>query len=140
MWWSNMKFEAESQTNSTLASWATKLMTRYLEKITATGIKKALNLSKSLDINRCLEDLKLLVRRWTFESHTIIAAWDKFCPTFEDVIVLTRLSVFGDSRAITMPEDVNEISIDAEGEKKLDLLSRALAKSKYKGRALIPSG
>lgn len=130
-----MKFEEKSQTNSTFASWITKLMTRYLEKITTAGIKRALNLLKGLAINRWPEDLELLISRWSSESHTFKATWDEFCPTLEDVIVLTSLPVLGESRPIKMSEDVNRVSLDAEGEKKLELLNRALIDSKYKGKS-----
>lgn len=34
-----------------------------------------------------------------------------------------------------MSEDVNRVSLDAEGEKKLELLNRALIDSKYKGKS-----
>lgn len=68
----NMKFKAKSQTNSTFASWTTNLMTRYSEKSIAAGIKKALNLSKSLVLSRCPEDMEFLVSRWSPESHFLL--------------------------------------------------------------------
>lgn len=62
-------------------------MTCYSEKITIAGIKKALNMSKSLVISRCPEDLGLLLSLWSSESHTYIAVWGEFFPTLEDVII-----------------------------------------------------
>lgn len=46
-------------------------MTHYSEKITEAGIKRALNLLKSLATSRCPEDLELLVSRWNSESDTL---------------------------------------------------------------------
>lgn len=39
------------------------------------------------------------------EFHAFLAAWGEFGPTLEDVIVLTGLTIFGDSKAIAMPDD-----------------------------------
>lgn len=47
----------------------------------------------------------------------------------EDVIILTDLPVFGESRAIKMFEDSDEIALGVEGEKRLGLLNKALTKS-----------
>lgn len=82
-----------------------------------------------------LKDLELLVSRWSSKSHAFIDTRGAFCPTLEDVIVLTGLPVFGESRAIRMPKDVNEFSLDTESDRKLELLNRALAESKYKGKS-----
>lgn len=71
-------------------------------------------MSKNLAINRCLEDLEFLISRWTVESHTFIEAWGQFCPTLEDVIVLTGLSLWR-SRAITMLEDSDKVALGARG-------------------------
>lgn len=47
--WTEVNFEAKSQTNSIFISWASKLMVNfdYSKKISQTGIRKALNLSNS---------------------------------------------------------------------------------------------
>lgn len=104
--WSDVDFEAKSQTNSIFAGWTTKLMAHdiYSEKIISAGIGRALNLSKKLPINRSPMDLEFLISRWSTESHTFVTAWGEFCPTLEDVTVLTSLPVFGESMAIKMPE------------------------------------
>lgn len=49
--WSDIDFEAKSQTNPTFTTWATKLMadSAYSDVIISTGIG---NLSKTLIINR----------------------------------------------------------------------------------------
>lgn len=60
----------------------------YSTKVTATGIRKALNLSKSLAINRCTDDMEFPISTWSIRSHTSIAAWDEFYSTLEDIIFL----------------------------------------------------
>lgn len=73
--WTYEKFEAKSQTNSNIASWASKLMTHsdYSKKITATKYRKALNLMKSLAIDRCPEDMEFIISIWSIVCHTFIA-------------------------------------------------------------------
>lgn len=85
-------------------TWATKLMadSAYSDVIISVGIGKALNLSKTLIINKRPLGLELLISWWSTESHTFVAAWDEFGPTLEDVVVLTGLPIFGESRAIAM--------------------------------------
>lgn len=55
--WINVKFDAKSQTNSMFASRVSNLKTNstFSKKITKTVIGEALNLSKSLAINRSPE-------------------------------------------------------------------------------------
>lgn len=64
---------------------------------------------KSLVTNRSLEDLEFLISRWSVESPTFIASWGESCPTLKDVVVLTSLPIFGESRAIKMPEDLTRL-------------------------------
>lgn len=49
-------------------------------------------------------DLEFLNSRWIIESHTFVTAWGEFCPTLENIVVLTNLPMFGESKAIKMPE------------------------------------
>lgn len=64
----------------------------FSNKISQVGIRKALNLSKGLAINRSPEDMEFLISRWSIKSRTFITVWGEFCPTLEDVVVF--LSVF----------------------------------------------
>lgn len=68
------------------------------------------------------------------ESHTFIAAWGEFGPTLEDVVVLTGLPVFGDSKTVAMPDD-SSTKLDEEGKIRLGLLNEALTASKHKGKS-----
>lgn len=97
--WSDIVFEVNSQTKSAFAEWATTLMAKkeYVDKIVSTGIGKALNLSKTLFINRSPMDLEFLISRWSVESHTFVTAWGEFYPTLEDVAMLTGLPLLGGS-------------------------------------------
>lgn len=67
-------------------------------------------------------DLEFLISRLSDESHTVVTACGEFCPTLEDVVVLTGLPVFGESKVIRMPES-SDIALDAEGEVRLVLSS-----------------
>lgn len=111
----------------------------YSDAIVSAGIGKALNLSKTLVINRSPLDLEFLISRWSIESHTFIAAWGEFGLTLEDVVVLAGLPVCGDSRAIVMPGD-SSTKLDEEGKIRLGLLNEALTESKHKRKALINCG
>lgn len=134
--WSDIDFEAKSQTSPSFVPWATKLMmdTIHSDAIVSAGIGKALNLSKTLVINRNPLDLEFLISRWSIESHTFVAAWGELYPTLEDVAGLTGLSIFGESRAIAMPRDL-DVKLDEEGEIRLGLLNEALSDSKHKGKS-----
>lgn len=70
--WSDVDFEAKSQTSSPFVEWATALIKDSVcsDAIISTGIGKALNLSKTLVINRSPWDLEFLISRWSVESHT----------------------------------------------------------------------
>lgn len=63
--WSDIDFEAKSQTNPAFAQWAGDLMAKreYADRIISTGVGKALNLSKTLYINRSPADLEFLISR-----------------------------------------------------------------------------
>lgn len=95
-----------------------------------------MNLSKTLIINRSPLDLEFLISRWSNKSHMFIAAWGEFGPTLEDVVVLTGLPVFGDSKA--MPGD-SSAKMDEEGEIRLGLLNEALTTSNHKGKSAYNS-
>lgn len=105
--WSDINFEAKSQTNPAFAQWASDLMAKkgYPDKIISAGIGKALNLSKTLYINKSPADLEFLIFRWSVESHTFVTAWGEFFPTLEDVVVLTGLPFLGEAKAVVLPEN-----------------------------------
>lgn len=60
--WFDVDFEAKSQTNSSFVEWATELMRDNIcsDAIISAGIRKALNLSETLVINRSPLDLEFL--------------------------------------------------------------------------------
>lgn len=74
--WSNIDFEVKSHTNPSFASRATMLMadSAYSDVIVSASISKALNLSKTLVINRSPLDSEFLISRWSVGSHTFVVA------------------------------------------------------------------
>lgn len=58
--------------------------------------------------------MEFLIFGWSNESHTFVEAWKEFSPTLKDVIVLTSLPVFGETRTIKMPEDSDGITLGEE--------------------------
>lgn len=68
--------------------------------------------------------MEFLISRWSSESYTFIAAWGELFLTLEDVIVLPSLPLCGESRAIKMPEDFDEITLAAEAERRLSILNK----------------
>lgn len=134
--WSDIDFEAKSQTNASFGKWATALMARkeYSGKIVSAGVGRALNLSKNLFINRSPMDFEFLFSRWSTESHTFVTAWGEFCPTLEDVVVLTGLPLFGGANTIVMPRSSNLI-LDKDDKVRLILLNEALSNSKAKRKS-----
>lgn len=76
---------------------------------------------------------------WSTKSYTFIAAWGEFCTTLEEVIVLTDLLLFGEVRTIELLDDSEEISLDGEGERKLESLKKVLSKSKLKTNSTYSS-
>lgn len=68
------------------------------------------------------------------ESHTFVAACGEFGPTFKNVVVLTGLPLFSDSRVIVATGEP-AIKLDAESELRLVLLNGALTDSKHKGKS-----
>lgn len=134
--WSDVDFEAKSETSSSFVEWATVLIKDSVcsDAIISASIGKALNLSKTLIINRSPLDLELLISRWSIESHIFVAAWGEFGPTLEDVVVLTGLPVFGEVQAINVADD-SSARLDVDGEIRLTLLNEALATSKHEGKS-----
>lgn len=63
------------------------------------------------------------------ESHTFIVSWGEFCPTTEDVIVLTG-PLFGEIRTIKLPDDSEAIVLDREGDRNLEALNKTLTDPK----------
>lgn len=141
MCWSKVKFEAKSRTNSLFTTSVTKLMaiSTYLMMISKTGIRKALNLSKGIAINRSLGNLEFLIARWSTESHIFLQHGGWILSYLKDVVVLTGLPIFRETRAIKLPEETDEITLGAEGEKKLEALNNALTYSKSKNKSTYSS-
>lgn len=121
---SDVDFEAKSQTSPSFAQWAIALMAKkkYVDNIVSAGIGKAMNLSKNLFINRSPMDLEFFISRWSIESHTFVTSWGEFCPTLEDVVVLTGLPLFGEAKTITTPGSFGAV-LSEEDEVKLILLN-----------------
>lgn len=59
----------------------------------------------------------------------------QFCPTHEDVVVLTGLPLLGEAKAVVLPEGM----LDDEDEARLIILNEALADSKAKGKSTYSS-
>lgn len=53
-----------------------------------------------------------------------IGSWGEFGPSLEDVVVLTSLLLFSEAHAITL-------TLDGEGQKRLDFLNKSISDSKY---------
>lgn len=96
----------------------------YANKIVSAGIGKALNLSKTLYINRSPMDLEFLNSRWSVESHTFVMAWVEFCSTLEDIVVLTGLPLLGEPKATVLSEGSDGI-LDDEDEVSMTVLNEA---------------
>lgn len=58
-------------------------------------VRKALGISMSLPMTRSYADLKLLISRWSMETHTSLAVWGEFHPNTKDVAMMFRLLLFG---------------------------------------------
>lgn len=134
--WSDIDFEEKSQTNLSFTKWATALMAqkKHSDNIVSAGIGRSLNLSKNLYINRSPMDLDFLISWWSSESHTFVTAWGEFCPTLEDVVILTGLPLFGEAKTIVMPES-SEVVLDAEDKVRRILQNEALFDSNTKGKS-----
>lgn len=107
--------------------------------ISYTGIRKPLNLSKGLAIDRSPEGIEFLISRWSTESHNFIATWDEFCLTLEDIVVFTIFPCLEKQRPSSYLMVLKKISLDGEGERKLEALNKALSKSKTKTKRTYSS-
>lgn len=72
------------------------------------------------------------------ESHTFVTAWGEFCPTLEDVVVLTGFPLLGEAKAVVLPEN-SEGMMDDGDEARLIVLNEALTDSKAKGKSTYSS-
>lgn len=98
------------------------------------AIGKALNLSKNLFINRNPMDLKFLISRSSVELHMFVPAWGEFCPTLEDVVMLTSLPLLREVKTVMIPGS-SELILDDGDEARLIVLNEALSDSKVKGKS-----
>lgn len=135
--WTNTKFEAKSQKNSKFATWVSKLMSHstYSEKIIAAGIRKALNLSNRLAINRCPIDLDFLVSRWSTESHSFIFCVGRVLPNSWRRCHSDRFSCIWWVKNYKISWGIWRSSLDKESERKLTALNKALTDSKVKTKS-----
>ncbi|KAJ1426964.1 Aminotransferase-like, plant mobile domain [Sesbania bispinosa] len=86
------------------------------------GIADAIRMSPKLGTIRRVEDLDTLVQRWSHATHIFYASWGEFTPTLEDVHVLMKLPLFGDSdissslvgsHLIDMAKDLKNATIES---------------------------
>lgn len=64
------------------------------EAVKLVDIRKTLNLSRAISINKQSLDPEYLVSRGSTDLHTFVATCNKFRPTFEDVSALIDLLLF----------------------------------------------
>lgn len=107
---------------------------KYADSIVSACIRRALNLSKNLFIKRSPLDLKFLISRWSVELHTFVTIWGAFCPTLEDVVMLTSLTLLGEAKTVMMIGSSEPILDDGD-EARLIILNEALSDSKVKDKS-----
>lgn len=97
------------------------------------GTKTTLECSKSLCIIRNHGDLELLISRWNTQTHTFMAAWGEFVPSLEDVVVIARLPVFEDRKAMV-------VVLKGEDKEMLQFLTSALLSLRTSGNPPMRRG
>lgn len=127
-----IRFEAKTRRHADFKKWMDHILSqadmgKFLEDV---GVLRPLQYAIQMDVDRSPVDLAFLISRWSSYSHTFIAAWGEFCPSLEDVFMLTGLSTFGDYHTVD--------ALDDEGERLLALLHKTMsnAKSSNKGTYL----
>lgn len=93
--WSDL--EVSNQSHQSYSDRVTKVVTMLdgSSNMVKVGIRKALECLKSLSVIRNHSDLGHLISSWS-KTHTFVVPWGEFTPTLEDVVVITRLRIFGD--------------------------------------------
>lgn len=103
------------------------------------AIGKALNLSKNLFINRNPMDLKFLISRSSVELHMFVPAWGEFCPTLEDVVMLTSLPLLREVKTVMIPGS-SELILDDGDEARLIVLTRPCLIQRSRAKVLTQRG
>lgn len=83
--------------------------------------------------------MELLISCWSIKNHTFIAACGECGPTFEDVVALTCLLMFGEVKAIKIPRDYEEIVLEDTDKMKLEALNKSLSESKSSNKRTYAS-
>lgn len=84
---------------------------------------------KVATVTRHHQDHELIVSRWSYESHTFVAAWGKFTHILKDVTILTILPMYGEANAVGV------ILEDDDGVK-LKYLTSAMAVSRTSTKSI----
>lgn len=95
-------------------------MPGFLEEL---GILRPIQNAMHEDVERNQLDLAFLVSRWSSHSHTFVVAWGEFCPSLEDVAMLTNLPLFGHTLALD--------ALDGEGVQLVEDLRASMSDAKY---------
>lgn len=72
-------------------------MGKFLEEI---GVLRPIQYVVLMNLDRSPIDRSFIVPRWSSHSHTFIAVRGEFCPSLEDVFMLTGLSIIGDYHTV----------------------------------------
>lgn len=95
-------------------------MGKFLDK---KGVLRSFQYALVMDVDKSPVDLSFLISRRSSHSHTFVAVWGEFCPSLEDVFMLTELLMFGDYHAVD--------PLDDEGERLLEGLHDTMTRPKY---------
>ncbi|XP_024190029.1 uncharacterized protein LOC112193995 [Rosa chinensis] len=72
-------------------------------------------ISARCDINRDVESLRHVVRRWNPHTHTFVYEWGEFTPTLEDVLNIMRLPITGSVNPLGFDFDSEKLQVLVEG-------------------------
>lgn len=139
--WTELRFKTKSHSNIIFVNLVVILSTNpdFSKNITQTGIRKALSLLEGIAINKSHEDMEFKISWWSIASHTFMTVWGEVHLTLEDVVVLTGLPFFGETRTKILPEDTTEVILDEEGKRKLEALNKVLSDSKSSNKSTYTS-
>lgn len=118
-------FEFKARRHSAFKSWMDLIlgqadMGKFSEGI---DVLRPLQYALLMDVDRSPVELHFLISRWSSHSHTFVAAWGEFCPSFEDVFMLSGLFMFRDYHAVD--------ALDNEGKRLLKSLHDTMMRAKY---------
>lgn len=120
-----MRFESKARCHDIFNAWAAHVLSQpdmpgFLEEL---GILRPIQNAMHEDVERNQLDLAFLVSRWSSHSHTFVAAWGEFCPSLEDVAMLTNLPLFGHTLVLD--------ALDGEGVQLVEDLRASMSDAKY---------